>query len=157
MKPARLALGALGAAALVALANVERSPAARAGSRAEPVAARAQPSAEGAALEFGRAFVRQPLPGAEDAFRARSWAPPPPPPEKLAPRKPVAPPLPFSFSGVMEDAGVKTLFLRRGEALLAGREREVLESQYRIEEIGEDSVALTYLPLDERQVLAYPR
>jgi len=158
MKRARIALLSLGSAALVALASVEVETPRRAANvvPARAAAASSEKTFPVETLEYGAAFLQQPLPRAVDPFEARSWAPPPPPAPKVAP-KPVAPPLPFVFSGVMEDESGKTLFVRKGDAVLVAREHEVLDSSYRVEEIGEQTVAFTYLPLQERQVLAYPK
>jgi len=160
MKRTRLLVLVLAAAGLAALAGVQRAAsvagveAARLPS-APPRPAPSAPSPE--SLQYGAAFIRQPLPHADDPFRARSWAPPSAPAPSGPPPRPVAPPLPFTFSGVMEDEQGKTLFLRRGDAVLAARANEALDGAYRVEEIGNDSAVLTYVPLAQRQTLAYPK
>jgi hypothetical protein len=161
VKRARVSLLLLAAAALVALASVEHPPGPSAATdMARATSARprvpGEKSEASETLQFGSAFIRQPLPQADDAFQTRSWAPPPPV-AKAPPAKPVAPPLPYSFSGLMEDEHGRTLFLRRGDALLVGHEHDVVDANYRVEEIGDTSAVLTYLPLKERQVLAYPK
>jgi len=156
MKRARLVLLGLAAAALVAVASVERAvpPSPRSDLQSVP---RSTPQAAPQSLDYGKAFLRQPLPGADDPFGQRSWVPPPPRAPAGPPPKPAAPPLPFAFSGVMEDSDGKTLFVRRGDSVLIGRAHELLEPNYRVEEIGTDRAVLVYLPLEERQVLPYPK
>lgn len=162
MKRPRLLLLALAAAALAALAGVQRaaSVAGVEGARppsAPPRPAPSAPSPESLQLQYGAAFIRQPLPHADDPFRPRSWAPLSAPAPSGPPPRPVAPPLPFTFSGVMEDEQGRTLFVRRGDAVLAARANEALDGSYRVEEIGNDSAVLTYVPLAERQTLPYPK
>jgi hypothetical protein len=158
MKRARLVLAVLGGAALVAAAAVRQGDA----PSPHPVAAvapRARPAPEvREKLDFGTAFTQKELPNAQDAFGPRSWAPPPPPPPKPedAP-KPVAPPLPFSFSGVLDDAGGKTLFLARDGAVVLAHEGEAFDPAYRLVQIGTDSAVLEYIPLGEQQLLVYPK
>jgi len=155
-----LLLSLVGFAALVMAAAGHRetpapSPAvALTTDRAGPLVA--APSDAYGELAYGPAFVREPIPEPSDAFDARSWTPPAPPKTEGPPPKPVAPPLPFAFSGVMED-GQRTLFLRRGDSLVVAREGELLDGTYRVEAIGAEQATFTYLPLTERQMLLYPK
>jgi hypothetical protein len=164
MKPRWLVFSAAGTAALVALASVEReappedSAAARAPVQARaPQPARARDAERDAALDTSAAFASRPMPKARDAFAAQSWAPPPraaaPPP----PAKPVAPALPFVYLGRMEDAGAPSVILRRGKDVLVARERADIDGQYRLESIGPQGLVITYLPLNEPQILPYAK
>jgi hypothetical protein len=98
-----------------------------------------------------------PVKAAADPFIATSFVPPPPPaPVVIAPPPPApkAPPLPFTFVGLLEKgAGKPSAFLARGEALLVVSEGETVETDYRIESLSPTEVVLTYLPLHERQRL----
>ncbi len=94
---------------------------------------------------------------AADPFRARSWEPevvavraslPPPPP-------PQAPPLPFVYLGRMIDGEQTTVFLARQNRNYVVRPGDTLDGSYRVEEIEESGIALTYLPLGTRQTLAF--
>lgn len=88
--------------------------------------------------------------------------PPPPPPkqDRSADAAPVAPPFPHQWVGRFDDeasAGSKPL--RR--AVISGpvstwvvREGDVIEGQWRIDQIQERLVRLTYLPLQQSQTVA---
>lgn len=99
------------------------------------------------------------LPAAADPFVGASFVPPPPPaavaPPPPPPPAPKAPPLPFSFVGLLEKgAGPKpAAFLARGDALLVVSAGDTVESDYRIESLSATEVVITYLPLNERQRL----
>jgi len=73
-------------------------------------------------------------------------APVPPPPE--------APPLPFSFFGKLVDGGRTTVFLAMGDQNFAVRSGDAILGNYRVEEIGEQSMTLAYLPSGSKQTLA---
>jgi len=76
-------------------------------------------------------------------------APPPPPPP------PSAPPLPFRFMGVVRESGARLhVFLSRGDRLYTVRQGEILDGDYRVEEISPEAVTFTYLPLNETQKLS---
>ncbi len=96
------------------------------------------------------------------AFAPLSWLPPPkpapvvlitPPPP---PPAPVAPPLPFTFVGLLEQGmGVTQpkAFLARGDALLVVTTGDTIENNYSIDSITAQQITLTYLPLKTRQTL----
>ncbi|MBC8748712.1 MULTISPECIES: hypothetical protein [Paraburkholderia] len=100
------------------------------------------------------------LESANNPFAASSWLPPPPPvvvapapPEPVAP--PTAPPVPFTYLGELDAKAAKPqVFLSNGDRLLIVSPGEVIDAQYRIESVSESDVVLTYLPLNERQVLS---
>ena len=109
----------------------------------------------------------------KDIFSPRSWLPPPPPPPPPAPPAPplpapppavpvpapppvipVAPPVPFTFVGALEEKGSTfRVFLSKGDQLLVAKVNDVLEGRYRIEQITESAVTLTYLPLNQKQIM----
>lgn len=86
-----------------------------------------------------------------DMFPSRSWQPPPSPPAKSAP--PRAPPLPFAFLGRMVEDGKTVVFLTRQDQVFTVTAGDTVAGNYRIEEVGTETVVITYLPLQERQVL----
>jgi hypothetical protein len=74
-------------------------------------------------------------------------APPPPSP-------PTAPPLPFSFVGLLEQkSGKPTAFLAKGEALVVAGVGDVIDGTYRVESLSPTGVVVTYLPLSQRQTV----
>lgn len=95
-----------------------------------------------------------------DPFSPRSWkqmaaqeamrnAPRPPPPV------PQPPPLPFSYMGKLIDGKETTVFLTHNDRNYVARVGETLDSVYRVEQIGEHDMVLTYLPLKRRQEMAF--
>lgn len=98
----------------------------------------------------------------KDAFSPHSWLPPPPPAPPAAkplppaaPAKPVPPPLPFVFFGTLDEKGTtQRVFLTKGDQLLVVKANDVVEGRYRIDQITESSVELTYLPLNQKQTIS---
>jgi hypothetical protein len=102
--------------------------------------------------------IRLTADGAGDAFRAAAWTPPPPPPPPPVapppPPPPTAPPLPFSFVGLLEQkSGKPTAFLAKGEALVVAGVGDVIDGTYRVESLSPTGVVVTYLPLSQRQTV----
>lgn len=117
----------------------------------------------GPAIDLARLEKRQLPMSGKDLFPAVSWtakaqeeaqrnAPPPPPPPKV---KPQAPPLPFTFMGRMIDGGQQIVFLVNGDRNLVVREGETFAGSYRVDKIDDQAVTLTYLPLRQKQRLAF--
>ena len=107
------------------------------------------------------AALRAPLsPEAQnDPFGVLSWLPPPPPPapvpEAAPAPAPVAPPLPFAFVGMSNANQEKPqVFLADGDQLLIVSPGDVIDGRYRFESIAATAAVFTYLPLDEKQVMA---
>lgn len=73
-------------------------------------------------------------------------APPPPPPQ--------APPLPFLYMGKLAEGDSTTVFLSVGDRNLIVRPGDVIDNNYRVEEVTDAAVVLTYLPLTVQQTLA---
>jgi hypothetical protein len=93
---------------------------------------------------------RAPFPEAPgDPFAARSWTP------RVAekPAPPTAPALPYTYFGRMTEDGKLYVFLQRGERSYTVKTGDLLDQQYRIDNITPNAVVLTYLPLMERQLL----
>ena len=108
-------------------------------------------------LELGRLAPRLPAETSTDLF-GRSWreleaedarrnAPQPAPPP------PQAPPLPFAYLGKLFDAGTTVIFLAKGDRNYVVRSGDTIDGTYRVDEIGERAMMLTYLPLDSKQSL----
>ncbi|WP_429574098.1 hypothetical protein [Paraburkholderia sp. UCT70] len=101
------------------------------------------------------------LASTNNPFAASSWLPPPPPPVAAPPAPPdpvappTAPPVPFTYLGELDAKTAKPqVFLSAGDRLLIVSPGDVVDGQYRVESISENDMVLTYLPLDQRQVLS---
>jgi hypothetical protein len=70
-----------------------------------------------------------------------------------APPPPVAPPLPFSAFGQMEEGGRTVIFLNGKDRSYAAAVGDVVEKNYRVDTIKDGMVVLTYLPLNLQQTL----
>ena len=66
---------------------------------------------------------------------------------------PQAPPLPFSYLGRLSEDSDVTVFLSVGERNLVVKPGDVIDSTYKLEEVSDSGVVLTYLPLSQRQML----
>ena len=106
------------------------------------------------------ARVSRAVPSGEgQAFGRLSWLPPPPPaappPPPPAPVAPTAPPLPFTFVGMVENGmGKPQAFLAKGDTLLVVSAGELLENNtYRVDSFDANQVVITYLPLTTKQTI----
>ena len=88
-------------------------------------------------------------------FAALSFAPPLPPRrvvrEKAEP--PQAPPLPFRYAGKLTQGGKTEVFVVRGEEIISIAAGQNIDAEYRVDELGPERIAFTYLPLKTRQSL----
>ena len=120
-----------------------------------PAQAALQP--EAVHVELERLTRPQPEPEKiANVFGATSWyvPPPPPPPPPPGPLPaPTAPPVPFTYLGLYEDAPMRVVILIKGEQMYTVSEGEVIEDTYRIEHFVPGRVELTYLPLNTKQTL----
>jgi hypothetical protein len=100
-----------------------------------------------------------------DPFGPRSFRPPPPKPSKsamqgggaefqAAPPPPQAPPLPFAYLGKLAEEQNTTVFLVAGDRNLVVKPGDLIDNTYRLEEVTDSDVVLTYLPMNQRQRLA---
>lgn len=71
-------------------------------------------------------------------------------PEVVA--KPTAPPLPFQYFGRLTENGKTEVFVMRGDELLTVAPGQKL-GEYRVDQVGQSSIAFTYLPLKTKQTL----
>jgi len=121
----------------------------------ERAAERATPRGEELVLELKPRDRQSP----HSAFSMTSWAPPkavvkrevaPPPPPPPVPR---APPLPFRVLGRYIEAGKPSVFMQFNDSTVVASAGAMIGADYRVESVTDEAVTLTYLPLDERQVL----
>lgn len=138
----------------------------------EPAAPKAGRTAESGANTNGTTFERDAtlaLPARSrivpestgNAFANLSWLPPPPkavvvpPPRPPKPPPPTAPPLPFTFVGLMEKGAIRPqAFLAKGDALLVVAAGDTIDNgTYRIETLSAQEIVITYLPMNIQQTL----
>jgi hypothetical protein len=101
-----------------------------------------------------------------DPFGTRDFRPPPPPkPKNMAaalptvampvpPPPPQAPPLPFIYLGRLNEDKDTTVFLTAGERNLVVKPGDVIDNTYKVEQVTDSVVVLTYLPMNQQQTLA---
>jgi hypothetical protein len=175
--PPKLRIGlVVGALALTLVAvrwagTLTDVPEASAGGVAEPVK-RARPATEsGTAAHSAPALDLQKLQrprGLEpdgDPLGPRSFRPPPPKitPQQAAaqaalaapppPPPPQAPPLPFTYMGRLSEERDTTVFLALGDRNLVVKPGDTIDNTYKLEEVGDSAIVLTYLPMNQRQSL----
>jgi hypothetical protein len=99
---------------------------------------------------------------------ALAWEPAPPPPPSPAalsaqkaaaaraanPPQPQAPPLPFKVIGRFEDGDSYAAIAQSGQVTHVMRRGDVIERNYRVEEVNQKAVTLMYLPLQIKQTLS---
>jgi hypothetical protein len=129
-----------------------------------PTTAAAVP-ATAIALDLSRLKRAGNAPQTGDAFGARDWNPPP---RRLTPKEaaaqramaepppppPQAPPLPFTYVGMLGSEDETIVFLAQQDTNHAVKKGDVINGTYRVDEVDSGRVVLTYLPLDQRQTLS---
>lgn len=85
-----------------------------------------------------------------DLFPRQSYAPPA---VNVAPQKPAAPALPFTYGGSYTEGSNVLVFLKEGDKIHTVRLGDTVKGNYRIEKIAPDAITLTYLPLGLQQTL----
>jgi len=91
----------------------------------------------------------------DDAFPVRDWSPQRVRAVKLGPPpKAVAPRLPFTVLGKKLEDGMWQVFLSRDERILVVKTHDTIDNAYRVDEIRPPVMTLTYLPLQQRQLVA---
>ncbi|KQY90341.1 hypothetical protein [Pelomonas sp. Root1444] len=168
MKPRQLALGGALAATLAATAWVATQP----GDEAAVVAP-VRRTATVAAAASAALTASAPVVGTREAWaevppeQLAAWQPPPPPPPPPAaapappapPPPPMAPPLPYQMIGrVVEGEGAAAVEV----GLLAGPNRalsvkrgDVIDGQWRVEQVSTQGISLTWLPAKLPQNIAF--
>lgn len=89
-----------------------------------------------------------------DMFENRSWEPPP---AERTPDSPQVqaqvPAVSFAYVGRMIEYGEVTAFLEAEDRIHAVKAAQTVDGNYRVDEIRDDTISLTYLPLGTRQTL----
>ncbi|KVC81185.1 hypothetical protein [Burkholderia ubonensis] len=138
-----------------AIAQAASAAAAASGAQVDAPTPAATPREKLAAL---RAPVS--VESANDPFTASSWLPPPPveaPLPTARPAPPTAPPVPFTYVGELDAKADKPqVFLSNGDQLLIVSPGDVIDGQYRVDSVSASNVVLTYLPLNQTQVVSIP-
>lgn len=119
--------------------------------RKEAPAGRSAPENEAGELDLERLERRKFSAQAGDIFGQRSWVPPPRP---APPSRPSPPPMQFRYLGKVVEGNETRVFLALGERNYIVRPGESINSQYRLDEVGDHDITFTYLPLNARQMLA---
>lgn len=104
--------------------------------------------------------ARQPWAETKDAQFA-AWAPPPPPPPPQVAKgsavaaPPMAPAFPYQLIGRLVDGGQAQGFLSGPNRSLAVKAGDVVDGQWRIDQVTEQGVKLTWLPAQLTQTIAF--
>jgi len=88
-------------------------------------------------------------------FNRHSWyVPPSPPPFRVvAPVRPLAPRLPFTYIGRLIEGEKTIAFLSKQDRIYLATRGETIDGVYRVDEINTRIIKLTYLPLNIQQTL----
>lgn len=90
-----------------------------------------------------------------------AWAPPPPPPPpKISaapstPPPPMAPPFPYQLIGRLVEGQQAQGLLASATRSLAVRAGDVIDGQWRVDQVNERGVNLTWLPAQLPQIIAF--
>lgn len=170
MKPRQIALGAglaatLAATAWLAMNPEEETVVATAGTRREAAPRAAAPASAAAAKApspWPIRLVAEPRQAwgapADPLFAA--WSPPPPPPPPPAPPPPPPPPprapaFPYQLLGRMEEGGVAQALLSGPLRSFGVRAGDVIDGQWRVEQVGATGVKLVWIPGGLPQTLSF--
>ncbi len=133
--------------------------------------ARSSPAREAPSVAGGASSVRldrlaqhearqQAVPASQPAasqpvlFGTVSWQPPPPKVVAPPPPKPVTPPFPYAYLGGLSEDGERTSFFTKGERVLPVKAGDTIDAVYRVDQMTDKQMTLTYLPLNETLVVA---
>ena len=86
-----------------------------------------------------------------DPFALKNFAPQAPA-ANAAPAKPSAPPLPFRYFGKVTEGGKTETYVMQGDELISIAPGQKI-GDYRVDKVGNASIAFTYLPLKTKQTL----
>lgn len=151
-------------AQVIELARPATAPPAPAPAAAVPAASAAPEPVATAPADRTRSIPK----ASGELFAHLSWQPPapppppprpvPPPPAAVLPPVATAPPMPFSFVGMLEKGpGKPAAFLARGDALLVVSAGDLLDGNtYRVDRLNANEIVMTYLPLNVQQTLHVP-
>jgi Tfp pilus assembly protein PilP len=104
-----------------------------------------------AQLELERLERRKFSAQAGDLFSRQSWIPPPPPAKS---QPPSPPPLMFKYLGKVTEGDETQVFLALAERNYVVKVGEKIDNQYRVDEVTDHAITLTYIPLNAKQVLS---
>jgi len=138
-----------GSAAPGAGGETRHEPVAPTVRRAGPATTAAELAGTYALMLKQRAMARESV----DLFESRSWKPPPVALERAPEPPPRVPALPFAYIGRLVEHGEITVFLEAEDRFHAVKAGQTVDGRYRVDEIHDDTVSLTYLPLGARQTL----
>lgn len=134
--------------------------------RAKPrsTASNSAPDASAAGVQLGRLDARQrsladdadaESPSQASLFGAVSWQPPAAKVVAEPPPKPVAPPFPYAYLGGLSEDGVRTTFFTQGDRVLPVKAGDTVDAVYRVEQMNEKHMTLTYLPLNQSLTVTF--
>lgn len=102
------------------------------------------------AADRGTATAPQPT-----LFDSVSWQPAAAKAAARAPApKPSAPPFPYAYLGGLSEDGIRTAFFTQGNRVLPVKAGDTVDAVFRIDQMNEKQMTLTYLPLNERLTVA---
>lgn len=104
-----------------------------------------------AQLELERLERRKFSAQAGELFSRQSWIPPPPPAKS---QPPSPPPLMFKYLGKVTEGDQTQVFLALAERNYIVKVGEKIDNQYRLDEVTDHAITLTYIPLNAKQVLS---
>ncbi len=160
---AHLAGGTQSDSALVAPTPRAQRAASQSDAHAVSAAGTVAPAASAASAAVAHANRGDVIPGdTGQPFVSTSWLPPPPPPPKpvvvvaAPPAAPVAPPLPFTFVGLVEKGTPKPqAFLARGDELLVVSQGDLLDNgAYRIDTLSPSQIVFIHVPTNTKQIIS---
>jgi hypothetical protein len=97
--------------------------------------------------------IRDPFSSATASAQPSAPTPAVPSPGSRPP-PPTVPPLPFSYRGILTDSeGIWIVQLARGNEYLLVERGEVIDSTYRLDDLKNDELIFTYLPMSVAQTL----
>ena len=126
---------------------------------AAPSASR-RDSAAVATLRLDRLDRRAPASGASgigdvvSLFAVQSWQPPLATPPLAEAVEPAVPPFPYPYMGGLTDDGGRTAFFSRGDRVLAVRSGETIDGVFRVDQLDETSMTVTYVPLHKSALVS---
>ena len=140
------------------------APSSRLRAKPRSTASNASPDASVIAVQLGRLDARQrsladdaDADGASQAslFDPVSWQPPAAKVVAEPPPAPVAPPFPYAYLGGLSEDGVRTTFFTQGDRVLPVKAGDTVDAVYRVEQMNEKHMTLTYLPLNESMTVTF--
>ncbi|MEI7465125.1 MAG: hypothetical protein WCJ87_07260 [Burkholderiales bacterium] len=132
--------------------------------KSRTTASNAAPDGSAIGVQLGRLDARQRSLG-DDAdvesttqaslFGAVSWQPPAAKVVAEPPPAPVAPPFPYAYMGGLSEDGVRTTFFTQGDRVLPVKAGDTIDAVYRVEQMNEKHMTLTYLPLNQSMTITF--